>query len=281
MGYAGQVETSGGLVSPIASTLYGACNTAASTAAKVVTLPDYDELIIGTTVHVKFVNGNTAANPTLAVGATAAKPIYAYGTSAPGTTAATSWAANSMVSFTYDGTAWRMNDAGANNAIIGLINTEASARDTAISNLQKKVAAEYSNTATYKKEQIVTQSGQFYAANQDIDPAEEWTAAHWTLITVGAAVEDRELKSLKFTNVVVPTSAFEADATHTDYPQKATIPLTGVTADMVPFVAFDFSEADGGDYSTFAETYAGGVYIWATVVPGSDITIPTIICWRP
>lgn len=112
MSFAGQVETSGGTLSPVASTLYGICNTAAATAAKVVTLPDYDELIVGTTVHVKFTNGNTAANPTLAVGSTAAQPIYIYGTFAPGFTTASTWAANSMLSLTYDGTAWRMNDVG-------------------------------------------------------------------------------------------------------------------------------------------------------------------------
>ena len=150
MSYAGQVETGSGVTSPVASTLYGICNTPAATVAKIVTLPDYDELVTGTTVHVKFTNGNTAANPTLEVGTTAAQPIYQYGTTAPGATAATSWAANSVVSFTYDGTAWRMNDAGANAAMIAYTDSkvaaEATARETSII---KKIAPAYSSASTY------------------------------------------------------------------------------------------------------------------------------------
>lgn len=110
--YAGQIETGAGVNSPIGSTLYGICNTAATTAEKVVVLPEFDTLLVGSTIHVKFVNGNTAADPTLTVGSTAAKPIYIYGTVAPGSTTASTWAANSMLSLTYDGTAWRMNDVG-------------------------------------------------------------------------------------------------------------------------------------------------------------------------
>ena len=108
MGYVGKVQV-GSTNHSVVSTAYGTCSTAASTAAKVVSLPDYDELIEGSTVHVKFVNSNTATNPTLTVGSTAAKPIYIYGTTYAGKTEDTSWPANSIVSFTYDGTAWRIN----------------------------------------------------------------------------------------------------------------------------------------------------------------------------
>ena len=110
--YAGQIETGAGITSPIGSTLYGICSQQANDPVKVVVLPEYDTLLTGSTVHVKFTNGNTAANPTLTVGSTAAKPIYIYGTLAPGSTAASTWAANSVLSLTYDGTAWRMNDGG-------------------------------------------------------------------------------------------------------------------------------------------------------------------------
>lgn len=110
--YAGQIETGSGTNSPIGSTLYGICSTAATAAEKIVVLPEFDTLLTGTTIHVKFTNGNTAVGPTLTVGSTAAKPIYIYGTVAPGSTSASTWAANSVLSLTYDGTAWRMNDVG-------------------------------------------------------------------------------------------------------------------------------------------------------------------------
>lgn len=96
---------------PIGSALYGTCSTAADTANKTVTLSDFDTLITGVTLHVKFTNSNIAANPKLIVGTEGqAKSIYRYGTTVPGTTAATSWPAGAVVSFTYTGDAWIMND---------------------------------------------------------------------------------------------------------------------------------------------------------------------------
>ena len=256
------------------------CETAADTAAKVVTLANFDALISGVQIAIKFTYTNTALNPTLNVNGTGAKNIYANGTNPPGTTVSASWAAGSLVTFTYDGTVWRMNDVGANAAIIGLVNTEASSRATADSTYQQRTVAAYSSSATYKKGDLRVYSEQIYEANQDIDTAEAWDSTHWNLVTLGGKVEDRELKSLKFTNVSVPTTTWADDSDHTDYPKKATIALTGVTADMIPFVAFNYAQADSGDYSTFAETYNGGVYIYAATTPSDAITIPTIICWR-
>ena len=95
----------------VASTAYGTCATAAATAAKAVLMDGFDTLLTGVTIHVLFQNSNTAENPTLNVNGTGDKPIYIAGIASPGMTAADSWDANAMVSFTYDGSAWRMNDA--------------------------------------------------------------------------------------------------------------------------------------------------------------------------
>ena len=105
--YIGQVAL-GGSNLPVASTLYGTCATAAGTAAKVVTCDNFDKLITGVTIYVKFTNSNSVANPTLQVNSTDAKSIKRYGTTAPSTSAATSWQAGSVVAFTYDGTYWQM-----------------------------------------------------------------------------------------------------------------------------------------------------------------------------
>ena len=107
--YVGNV-VSGGNTNLVASTFYGTCSTASNTAAKVVTLTNCDALLTGMTVHVKFQYTNTAADPTLNINGTGAYPIYTSGTVYPGNTALTSWKANAMVSLTFDGTAWRMND---------------------------------------------------------------------------------------------------------------------------------------------------------------------------
>lgn len=94
----------------VGSSLYGTCSTAAGTAQKDVTFDNFDSLQTGVTVHVKFTNSNTVANPKLKVGSTAATPIMRYGTTAPSTSVATSWYAGAVISFTYDGTNWVMND---------------------------------------------------------------------------------------------------------------------------------------------------------------------------
>lgn len=103
--------TAGGATHLVASTCYGTCATAAATAAKVATIQDSQAftLMTGVTVHIKFTYANGVANPTLNVNSTGAKKIYRYGTTAPSTSAATSWQAGSVVSFTYDGTYWQMN----------------------------------------------------------------------------------------------------------------------------------------------------------------------------
>ena len=109
MSYVGKVSAAGD-DHFVASTAYGTCATAAGTAAKVVVMDDFDTLLTGVTIHVLFQNSNTAASPTLNVNNTGAKPIYISGVTSPGLTAIASWDANSVVSFTYDGEAWRMND---------------------------------------------------------------------------------------------------------------------------------------------------------------------------
>ena len=87
---------------------YGTCSTAAGTAAKVMTASKFSGLAEGVVINVKFTNANTADSPTLNVNNTGAKAIWKSGgnvkSSNPG------WMANEVVSFTYDGTRWIMND---------------------------------------------------------------------------------------------------------------------------------------------------------------------------
>ena len=89
-----------------------------------------------------------------------------------------------------------------------------------------------------------------------------------------------ELKKLLFTGVSVPTSAFVSDRTYDDYGYRAAVALSGVTSSMIPEVVFSLADASGGNFAPVAETYNGGIYLYAADVPESQITIPTIICWR-
>lgn len=89
---------------------YCTCATAAATAAKTTTIVRGTfaeaDLIAGAQVLVKFTNSNTVASPTLKIGDTTAKAIRRYGSTAPSTSAASSWNAGEIVLFVYDGTYW-------------------------------------------------------------------------------------------------------------------------------------------------------------------------------
>lgn len=79
--------------------------------------------------------------------------------------------------------------------------------------------------------------------------------------------------SIKLSNTAVSTWA--SDTTYADYPYKATIAATGVTANMVAEVVYDMAEAESGNYAPICETYDGGIYIYSKV--NTTITIPTIL----
>ena len=125
-GVIGKVAAGGGTHS-ITATFYGTCATAAATAAKEVIINDTNvteaSFINGMTLAVKFTYANGVASPTLTCynnsgtaasptkGSTtllASKSIIRYGTTAPSTSAASSWNAGSVVIFVYDGTYWQI-----------------------------------------------------------------------------------------------------------------------------------------------------------------------------
>lgn len=84
----------------------GTSSTAASTAAKVVDCAGF-KLVAGATVTVRFSTANTSATPTLNVNSTGAKAIWVGG-AVTSSTNQLIWAANAMLTFTYDGTQWRV-----------------------------------------------------------------------------------------------------------------------------------------------------------------------------
>lgn len=82
---------------------YGACSTAAGTAAKTVALSGF-VLATGAEVTVKFSATNTAANPTLNVNSTGAKPIRYKNAAVPSGYIV----ANKTYRLVYDGTYWQI-----------------------------------------------------------------------------------------------------------------------------------------------------------------------------
>lgn len=93
---------------PMGDFFYGVCSTGGGTVRKEVNVGSFFTLRTGITIYVKFANANSIANPTLNVNGTGAIAIKRYGTTAPSTSRASSWNANSVVCLVYDGTYWQM-----------------------------------------------------------------------------------------------------------------------------------------------------------------------------
>lgn len=133
----------------IANASYVTCSTAANTIAKVGSaLPDFI-LTEGAAIRVKFSYTNTAANPSLNINSTGAKPILWYDQTPVGRTEVESWHAGSVLTMVYDGTNWLIAEqvrelattttaglmAASDKTLVGTIGTVANLTTDAKSNL--------------------------------------------------------------------------------------------------------------------------------------------------
>lgn len=89
-----------------------------------------------------------------------------------------------------------------------------------------------------------------------------------------------ELKRLTFTNTVVPVTAWSRTGGVGNYPYRAAVSLSGVTSAMLPEVVFSADDATSGMFAPVADSYIGGVYLYAASVPSLPVTVPTITVWR-
>ena len=83
---------------------------------------------------------------------------------------------------------------------------------------------------------------------------------------------------LAFGPQTVATSAWASDSTYSDYPYRASIALSGVTANHVPNVNFNSSDALSGKLSPISESYDGGVYIYATEALTETVSVGSVTC---
>lgn len=86
---------------------YGTCSTAAGTTGKTTAVDGSVVICKGTRVTLGMTYNNTATSATLNVNSTGAKNLY-YGTTGNAPVGDTSWAANTLVPFVFDGQYWRM-----------------------------------------------------------------------------------------------------------------------------------------------------------------------------
>ena len=89
--------------------LYGTCDTAAGTTAKVVVCSEATSLYAGLTITVKFSTANTVLAPTLNVNSLGAKAIWVDNL-VTSTSNCLFWNTNALITFTYDGTRWLVVD---------------------------------------------------------------------------------------------------------------------------------------------------------------------------
>lgn len=94
----------------------------------------------------------------------------------------------------------------------------------------------------------------------------------------GAKVTGTLTRKRVFSNKSVAASVFKADSTYADYPYRAAVALSGITAAYTPYVMFSETDAATGIFSRNADSYAGGVYIYANKIPSAAVTIDEIIC---
>lgn len=83
---------------------------------------------------------------------------------------------------------------------------------------------------------------------------------------------------LAFGPQTVATSAWTSDSTYPDYPYRASIILSGVTANHVPSVNFNSSDSLSGKLSPVSESYDGGVYIYATEALTEAVSVGSVTC---
>lgn len=87
---------------------------------------------------------------------------------------------------------------------------------------------------------------------------------------------------LAFGPQTVATSAWAADTTYSaqGYGFRASVPLSGVTADHIPDVTFAMADAVSGNLAPLADTYAGGIYIYAKEQPSATVNIASVVCTK-
>lgn len=86
-------------------------------------------------------------------------------------------------------------------------------------------------------------------------------------------------KAISKSSVSISASGWSSNTTMSGFKYRASIAISGCTADHVPVVTFDNTQAVSGNYCPVAETYAGGVYIWSKV--NTAITVPSVIVVKP
>lgn len=88
--------------------------------------------------------------------------------------------------------------------------------------------------------------------------------------------------TLAFGPQTVATSAWSSDSTYTSLGlnYRASVTVSDVTDDYIPDINFSPADQYSGNLASFADTYTGGVYIYAKTKPTETVTIESAIFTR-
>lgn len=212
----------------IASSAYAICDTPAATADKVIAMTGFN-LMQGVTIHVKFVNANTATGVRLNVETSGLHPVIVYGgNNAPNPT----WSAGAVVAFTYDGTNWVMNTGLDTDTIYSVQNTYDGTSEDPISGKGVKAAIEtlditaINNTASKTVATITEQDGIVGATFQDIAIAESQVTNLTTDLAAKAPIANPTFTGVVTLPAINDQSSDSAAATKA-YVDSKNVGLTG------------------------------------------------------
>ena len=88
--------------------------------------------------------------------------------------------------------------------------------------------------------------------------------------------------SITTSNKTVPTSAWSSNSTYTSlgFKYRASVAVSKVTTSYIPDINFSPADQYSGNLASFADTYNGGVYIYAKTKPAETVTIESAIFTR-
>lgn len=89
-------------------------------------------------------------------------------------------------------------------------------------------------------------------------------------------------ETITTTNKTVPTSGWSSNSTYADlgFNYRAAVSVSSVTTKYIPDVNFSPADQYSGNLAAFADTYNGGVYIYAKTQPTETVTIASAIFTR-
>ena len=105
--------------------------------------------------------------------------------------------------------------------------------------------------------------------------------ANYSLTYTGAQTNTAVGKALQasiyiWQNITVTTDAWTKTDVYTLYPYSASIVCNGCTGNYFPEVVFDLDDALSGYFAPVCNSTSNAVEIYASDIPSSDITVPTV-----